>query len=217
MWSRVAAAAVPLSDPRSGQCYPGLRSTAWSRHWKCQYSLHHPCGPGTVCRVHTYTHVFWVRKDRKNSKQIHTGHQGAGAVALRHRYLNVRGIEDTSWASTLLLILHNIKCSSTPTLNQKGYRSQLRGHLLKKVNTIGNRWFGKTDTLKHTRDAYLFVCTNLLRRMKLPILSISKTKSFTEQVHSYLTSVWLCKSQTAMFPSLQQEKQTLESGLMARA
>ena len=34
---------------------------------------------------------------------------------------------------------------------------------------------------------------------------------------SYLTSVWLCKSQTAMFPSLQQEKQTLESGLMASA
>lgn len=35
--------------------------------------------------------------------------------------------------------------------------------------------------------------------------------------HSYLTSVWLCKSHTAMFPSLQQEKQTFESGLMARA
>lgn len=34
---------------------------------------------------------------------------------------------------------------------------------------------------------------------------------------SYLTSVWLCKSQTAMFPSLQQEKHTFESGLMASA
>lgn len=33
----------------------------------------------------------------------------------------------------------------------------------------------------------------------------------------HLTSVWLCRSHTAMFPSLQQEKQTLASGLMARA
>lgn len=33
----------------------------------------------------------------------------------------------------------------------------------------------------------------------------------------YLTSVWLCKSQTATFPSLQQLKQSFESGLMTRA
>lgn len=33
----------------------------------------------------------------------------------------------------------------------------------------------------------------------------------------HLTSVWLCRSHTAMLPSLQQEKQTLASGLMARA
>ena len=34
---------------------------------------------------------------------------------------------------------------------------------------------------------------------------------------SYLTNVWLCKSHTAMLPSLQQLKHTLESGLIARA
>lgn len=34
---------------------------------------------------------------------------------------------------------------------------------------------------------------------------------------TYLTSVWLWRSHTAMLPSLQQEKQTLASGLMARA
>lgn len=34
---------------------------------------------------------------------------------------------------------------------------------------------------------------------------------------SHLTRVWLCRSQTAMFPSLQHEKQTLASGLMAKA
>lgn len=34
---------------------------------------------------------------------------------------------------------------------------------------------------------------------------------------TYLTKVWLCRSHTAIFPSLQQEKQTLESGLIARA
>ena len=34
---------------------------------------------------------------------------------------------------------------------------------------------------------------------------------------SHLTSVWLWRSQTTMFPSLQQEKQTLLSGEMARA
>ena len=31
-WSRAAAAAVPPSGPRTARCYPGLRSTAWSRH-----------------------------------------------------------------------------------------------------------------------------------------------------------------------------------------
>ena len=34
---------------------------------------------------------------------------------------------------------------------------------------------------------------------------------------THLTSVWLWRSHTAMLPSLQQEKQTLASGLMARA
>lgn len=34
---------------------------------------------------------------------------------------------------------------------------------------------------------------------------------------SHLTRVWLCRSHTAMLPSLQQEKQTLASGLMAKA
>lgn len=34
---------------------------------------------------------------------------------------------------------------------------------------------------------------------------------------AHLTSVWLCRSHTAMLPSLQHEKQTLASGLMARA
>jgi len=34
---------------------------------------------------------------------------------------------------------------------------------------------------------------------------------------SYLTSVWLCRSQTVMLPSLQQLKHTLESGLIASA
>lgn len=35
--------------------------------------------------------------------------------------------------------------------------------------------------------------------------------------HTDLTRVWLWRSHTAMFPSEQQEKQTLASGLMASA
>lgn len=31
-WSRAVAAGVPLSGPRTGQCYPDLRSKAWSHH-----------------------------------------------------------------------------------------------------------------------------------------------------------------------------------------
>lgn len=34
---------------------------------------------------------------------------------------------------------------------------------------------------------------------------------------THLTMVWFCRSQTTMLPSLQQEKQTLASGLTARA